>query len=185
MKEELWHAIVNNDADYDGKFYYGVMTTGVFCRPSCKSRTPSKENVKVFGSIEDAQRESLRPCKRCKPDEQRMPNEEWVAQIITMIESRYAEPLTLEVLADAFHGSPYHLQRTFKQIQGISPAEYITRTRISKAKEWLTTTTRPIMEIALAVGIANPAHFATQFLKRVGMSPSEYRKSNQIEVTEA
>ncbi|WP_442870390.1 Ada metal-binding domain-containing protein [Aneurinibacillus sp. Ricciae_BoGa-3] len=67
MKAEFWQAIVDCDQDYDGEFYYGVLTTGIFCRPSCKSRLPKINNVKLFQSIEDAENEGFRPCKRCRP----------------------------------------------------------------------------------------------------------------------
>ncbi|BBI34256.1 hypothetical protein KCTCHS21_36550 [Cohnella abietis] len=100
-------------------------------------------------------------------------------QMIQVIESRFAEPLTLGKLAEIFHGSPYHLQRTFKRIQGVSPAEYLLQTRISKARELLLNTTLSVTEIALAVGIPNTSHFSTQFLSRVGCSPSLYRKNNR------
>jgi len=65
---EKWNSIVNCDSFYDGVFYYGVRTTGIFCRPSCKSKEPLKKNVVFFDRIEDAYSYGLRPCKRCRPD---------------------------------------------------------------------------------------------------------------------
>ncbi|TFE19646.1 bifunctional transcriptional activator/DNA repair enzyme AdaA [Cohnella luojiensis] len=179
MNDEYWKAIVLSDEAYDGKFYYGVVTTGIFCRPSCKSRVPVKTNVKVFENSVQAQSEKFRPCKRCKPDGGRMPIEEWVSQMASVIESRYAEDLTLGKLADIFHGSPYHLQRTFKRIQGVSPSEYLLRTRIAKAKQLLASTDLSMMDIALSVGIANTSHFSTQFLRRTGMTPTQYRNAER------
>ncbi|RKP58012.1 helix-turn-helix domain-containing protein [Cohnella endophytica] len=176
MNDEYWQAIVLCDASYDGKFYYGVMTTGIYCRPSCKSRVPTRANVKVFRNAEQAIEESFRPCKRCKPDGGRLPSEEWVAQIASEIEKRYAEPVTLTSLAEQFHGSPYHLQRTFKRIVGVSPTDYLIRTRIARAKEMLSETDMPVMDVAFAVGIANLSHFSTRFLAQVGMTPTHYRK---------
>ncbi|MEQ4486110.1 bifunctional transcriptional activator/DNA repair enzyme AdaA [Cohnella silvisoli] len=179
LNDEYWQAIVLSDASYDGKFYYGVMTTGIYCRPSCRSRVPVKTNVKLFANSSLALAENFRPCKRCKPDGGRLPNEEWVAQIVGVIESRYAEALSLDKLADMFHGSPYHLQRTFKRIQGLSPAEYLLKTRITKAQELLENTGLSVMDIALAVGIPNTSHFSTQFLNQTGSTPTLYRKSKQ------
>lgn len=175
MNDEQWQAIVGSDPSYDGQFYYGVVTTGIYCRPSCKSRIPVRENVRIFSSFELALAENFRPCKRCRPDRSRLPNEEWVAQISHVIETRYSEPFTLAKLAELFHGSPYHLQRTFKQIKGMTPAEYIQHTRINRAKELLTSTDRTVMEVAVAVGIPNAAHFSTVFQQRTGVAPSNYR----------
>lgn len=178
MNDEYWQAIVLSDGSYDGKFYYGVKTTGIYCRPSCKSRVPTKTNVKVFENAAQAMAESFRPCKRCKPDGGRLPSEEWVAQVVGEIEARYCEPLTLGSLAERFHGSPYHLQRTFKRITGISPTDYLIRTRIAKAQELLASSNMPVMDVAFAVGMINLSHFSTQFLAHTGMTPSQYRKSN-------
>ncbi|HFK1529867.1 TPA: bifunctional transcriptional activator/DNA repair enzyme AdaA [Bacillus cereus] len=179
MTDERWHAIVHNDSSFDDKFYYGVKTTGIFCRPSCKSRVPNIDNVKIFQNTEEALSENFRPCKRCKPNGLTLPNEDWVTQIEEYIDNHYSESLTLEILADMCHGSPYHLQRTFKRIKGITPIEYIQQTRVSRAIEYLTNTDKSIMEIGFAVGIPNTAHFATLFKKRTGYTPSMYRKINQ------
>lgn len=76
MKEHLWKAIVNGDLSYDGRFFYGVNTTGVFCRPSCNSRKPKREHVRIFSTIREAMAAGFRPCKRCRPDLPRCPGEE-------------------------------------------------------------------------------------------------------------
>ncbi|MBA2875439.1 bifunctional transcriptional activator/DNA repair enzyme AdaA [Thermaerobacillus caldiproteolyticus] len=182
MTDEIWQAIVHNDSSYDDKFFYGVKTTGIFCRPSCKSRPPKKENVRIFQNAQQALSENFRPCKRCKPTGQRLPDEEWVAQITQFIDTNYSETLTLKTLANMCHGSPYHLHRTFKRIKGITPAEYIRQTRISKAMQYLTTSGKTIAEISLLVGIPNTAYFITLFKKETGYTPTDYRQlmSNKI-----
>lgn len=177
ITDEVWQAILNNDSSFDGKFYYAVQTTGIFCRPSCKSRAPIKQHVRIFSDTRQALSENFRPCKRCRPDGRRLPDEEWVAQIVHLIETRYPESLTLAMLAERIHASPYHLHRTFRRIIGVTPAEYIQRTRISKAKQYLAETDKTIKDIALAVGIRNAAHFAILFQKKTGFTPTEYRYS--------
>lgn len=178
MTDERWQAIVHNDSSYDDKFYYAVKTTGIFCRPSCKSRTPNRNNVRIFLNVQQALSEKFRPCKRCKPNGLRLPEEDWIAQITEYIDNHYSETLTLAILANMCHGSPYHLQRTFKKMKGITPTEYIQQSRISKAMQYLTNTNHTIMEISFAVGIPNTAHFATLFKKKTGYTPTNYRKMN-------
>jgi AraC family transcriptional regulator of adaptative response / methylphosphotriester-DNA alkyltransferase methyltransferase len=183
ITDEMWQAIVNNDSSYDDQFFYAVKTTGIFCRPSCKSRPPKIENVRIFQNVQQAISENFRPCKRCKPTGRRLPDEEWVTQITQFIDTNYAETLTLETLADMCHGSPYHLHRTFKRIKGMTPAEYIQQTRISKAIQYLTTSDKTITEIALAVGIPNTAYFITLFKRKTGYTPADYRQLNTNKIS--
>jgi AraC family transcriptional regulator, regulatory protein of adaptative response / methylphosphotriester-DNA alkyltransferase methyltransferase len=179
LTKERWQAIINNDSSYDDKFFYGVKTTGIFCRPSCKSRAPKFENVRIFLQAEQALSEHFRPCKRCKPSGLRLPNEAWVEQISQYIDEHFDEPLTLERLAELCHGSPYHLQRTFKQIKGITPIQYIQQVRITHGIKFLTTTDLTINEISMLVGISNTTYFATLFKKIISQTPSEYRLSDR------
>lgn len=180
MQDRYWQAIVANDASYDGTFYYAVKTTGIFCRPSCKSRVPKRENVRVFHDRQTAAAEHFRPCKRCRPDGLRLPEEEWIELIADHIKVSYAEPITLSVLADQFYASVYHLQRTFKRVKGITPLTYLQQQRIEAAKRLLIETNSPVNVIGAQVGIANAAHFATVFQKKTGVTPSEFRQSSTI-----
>ncbi|MFD0670168.1 bifunctional transcriptional activator/DNA repair enzyme AdaA [Cohnella sp. GCM10027633] len=176
MDDTNWQAIVECDESYDGKFYYAVATTGIFCRPSCKSRTPSRDNVTPFDSTAQALAAGYRPCKRCKPDELAAPNESWVERISAYIEQRLAEPITLEALSAHMHGSPYHLQRTFKQLRGMTPAQYALGKRIEHAKAMLAGTGQSVSDIAAAVGMRSAGHFATVFQSKTGLSPTAYRR---------
>lgn len=176
LTEDKWRAIVQNDASYDGTFFYAVKTTRIFCRPSCKSKPPNKENVRVFEEAKHAMTEGFRPCKRCKPTGQRLPDNDWVEQIEQYIDRNYQQRLTLESIADACHGSPYHLHRTFRRIKGVTPGEYLQRTRIAAARKLLEQSEAPMAQIARAVGIPNTSYFLTLFKKMTGRTPSEYRQ---------
>ena len=184
LKEEQWQAILRNDASYNDKFLYAVKTTGIFCRPSCKSKAPKRENVQIFQNAEQALQAEFRPCKRCKPTGERLPDKEWVAVMTQYIDNNFSEPITLETLADMCHGSPYHLHRTFKKVLGITPMDYIQRKRIAKASEYLLNTERMVTDIALSVGLPNTPYFITLFKKKTGYTPTQFRQLNKKEANE-
>src|SRR5690606_33583077 len=99
---------------------YAVHTTGIFCRPSCKSRPPKRENIGLYRTVEQALRAGFRPCNRCKPTGQRLPDDEWVSLVTAYIDKSYSQQLTLSILSEISHGSPYHLHRTFKKVIGLT-----------------------------------------------------------------
>jgi len=181
MKEQIpndkWQAILHNDATYDHQFYYAVKTTGIFCRPSCKSKPPNRDNVSVFQHAEEAMAAGYRPCKRCKPTGQRLPDAEWAEQISRFIDGNFHHPLSLQMIADTCHGSPYHLHRIYKRVTGVTPAEYIQHKRLEKAKESLRKSNTAISTIAGRVGMPNIPYFVTWFKKSTGVTPAAYRAS--------
>ncbi|WP_318618264.1 bifunctional transcriptional activator/DNA repair enzyme AdaA [Sporosarcina sp. YIM B06819] len=179
LTDERWQAITHNDQSYDTIFIYAVTSTGICCRPSCKSRDPKKENVRIFNDVDEAISAGFRPCKRCKPGGIRLPDEEWTAQIQEYIQTHYHEPLSLVILADMCHGSPYHLQRTFKRVSGVTPAEYIQQVRISHAMRELSTESKSIAEVGFSVGLPNTPYFITLFKNRTGQTPKQYQMEVQ------
>ncbi|OME32736.1 AraC family transcriptional regulator [Paenibacillus odorifer] len=183
MTEEQWQAILQNDVAYNDIFFYAVKTTGIFCRPSCKSKAPNRENACVFQNAEQALAAGFRPCKRCKPTGERLPDKEWVAVMTEYIDHNYMAPLSLETLAEVCHGSPYHLHRTFKKVTGITPVDYIQQKRIAKASEYLLTTEQAVAEIALRVGLPNTSYFITLYKKKTGYTPTQFRQLNKQKVT--
>ena len=180
LSEELWQAINQNNTDYDNTFYYAVKSTGIFCKPSCKSRPPKRENVRVFKDAIEAIKDGFRPCKRCKPSGLRLPDEEWIEQIKLYMDNHIAEEVTLSLLAEVSHGSPYHLQRTFKKVMDISPNEYLLSIRIEKAKKLLKTTNKKLIEISALIGIKSVPYFITSFKRKTGFTPMQYRKKGEL-----
>ena len=176
VSDEQWQAVTDNDASYDGHFFYAVKTTGIFCRPSCKSRLPNRENIGFFKDAEQALAAHFRPCKRCKPTGEKLPDEEWIFLITEYIDIHYKEKLTLETLALLSHGSPYHLHRTFKKINGMTPVDYIQKKRIEKAKMLLTISNDSIAEVGESVGLSNTPYFITLFKKKTGQTPEAFRR---------
>jgi len=177
LTDEIWQAIIGNDGSLDGTLIYAVKTTGIFCRPSCKSKPPNKTNIRLFRNVEQALGARFRPCKRCKPTGERLPDDEWVSLVEEYIGNRYMEPLTLDHLAEASHGSPYHLHRTFKRIKGVTPLDYVQNFRIAKAKELLAATDLPVAIVGSNVGLPNAPYFITLFKRKTGLTPAQYRRS--------
>lgn len=178
LTDEQWQAIIHNDASYDDTFFYAVKSTGIFCRPSCKSKVPNRDNVRIFREAQQAIREEYRPCKRCKPTGERLPDKEWVAVMTEYMDKNYSKSLTLNNLADECHGSPYHLHRTFKKMMHMTPAEYLMNIRIGKAKQYLLGTGMSVSDIGVTVGFPHASYFIAQFKKKTGITPAEYRRQS-------
>jgi AraC family transcriptional regulator, regulatory protein of adaptative response / methylated-DNA-[protein]-cysteine methyltransferase len=121
-EDGLWDAVQNRDATRDGEFFYGVMTTGVYCRPSCASRRPLRKNVRFFSTTGEAESAGLRPCKRCRPKgASSAVLNKVVHELARQIEAQPEQTFSLEQLAQRAGYSPFHLQRSFKAIMGSSP----------------------------------------------------------------
>ena len=114
-----------------------------------------------------------------------LPEEAWISRAAAHMDRHYAEELTLQRLAEACHGSPYHLQRTFKRIMGITPAAYLQRVRISRAQELLRSSTLPVREIGQRLGLGNLPYFITLFKRITGSTPARYRQDNGVHAQEA
>src|SRR5581483_2533269 len=125
MNPELrWQAVVDRDRTQDGRFLYGVVTTGVYCRPSCASRRPLRENVRFFDTPAQAEAAGLRACKRCRPLESSGdPMARRVADLCRYIEAHATERLSLKELSARAHLSPFHLQRSFRNVVGVTPKQ--------------------------------------------------------------
>ena len=176
--EKMWKAVVQCDQKYDGSFYYAVKTTGIFCRPSCKSKTPKRENVTFFFCIDEAYQKGYRPCKRCRPDLYQAtydPNQEVISKVKKILETEYAKPWTLAKLSKRIGISSYHLHRLFKKQTGISPKQYLNQVRIEQAKFLLLEGERKNTEICFLVGFNDISHFYHVFRKATGFSPLTFK----------
>ena len=174
----MWNAVVACRAEYDGVFYYGVRTTCIFCRPSCRSKTPKRENVDFFASAREAMEKGYHPCKRCRPDLLEAvydPNGEWVREVRGLLEREYRDPWTLDRLARRVGVSAFHLQRMFKKYTGASPKQFLNRVRVEEAKRLLADSDKKITAICYDVGFTGLTPFCTAFRRLTGMSPRAYR----------
>lgn len=171
-----WKAIQSNDDHADGQFYYGVMSTGIFCRPSCRSRLPLQRNVQIFKTPTAAIEAGLRPCKRCRPTGDLVSPDVWVTEIKTIIEHHYAENLTLTELATLAHGAPYYLHHVFRRTTGLTPLAYLQQVRLVHAQELLRGTTWTVQVIAQQCGFRSSSYFSTQFKAAIGQIPRAFRE---------
>src|SRR5207247_11455211 len=136
---EKWKAVVERDETKDGLFVFAVRSTGIYCKPSCPARHPSLEQVIFFSQPDAAERSGFRACKRCQPREVRpFARAQLIQKTCRYIEANLDERLTLEILSRQAGLSPFHFQRTFKRILGISPRQYVEARRLEKMKRSLT-----------------------------------------------
>ena len=175
--EERWQAILENDQRYDGAFVYAVRSTGIYCRPSCHSKKPNRENVLFFPLNEIAERAGYRPCKRCQPERAGSPSPEveLARRVCRLIEAHLDEKMTLESLAGASHLSPSHLQRTFKDVVGITPHEYMEACRMEQVRLALNEGAG-ILDTIFAVGYSSTSRLYEKALGQLGMTPGDYRQ---------
>ncbi|WP_260983663.1 bifunctional transcriptional activator/DNA repair enzyme AdaA [Cytobacillus oceanisediminis] len=176
--EEKWKAVSACNHLYDGLFYYAVITTGIFCRPSCRAKTPLKKNIIFFDYIEDALKDGFRPCKMCRPDLNGTtyePNKELIERAKEIIISSYNEPLNRKKIAEKLGVSNNHLARLFKHYYGMTISEYIIELRMEEATRLLTHADIEITEVALKVGVKSMSNFYKSFKERTGLTPKEYR----------
>ena len=177
MRDSEWKAIKKNDSNYDGKFYYAVSTTLIFCFPSCPSKVPLRKHVTVFHTPHEAREAGYRPCKRCRPEMKTTicRQVEFVEQAVKYINNHLTESLTLVDIADNVFISPTYLQKVFTAEMNISPSQYVLNMRLEKAKELLQSTEIPVVDIASTIGFKNAGHFATVFKRHVGQTPTQVR----------
>jgi len=175
-ENQQWQAVVDRDASQDGKFVFAVSSTGVYCRPSCSARRPRRENVTFFRKTDEAEKAGYRACLRCRPRAiSGNPQQETVKAICRYIEQHLDEPVTLERLGSEFRQSPFHLQRTFKSVLGISPKAYADSCRMNQLKSNLRaghSVTRAMYD----AGYSSSSRLYERTASEMGMTPDKYRR---------
>jgi len=176
---EAWRAVVQRDRRYDGSVVYAVRSTGIYCKPSCASRRPARANVTFFASPDEAEGAGYRACRRCRPREERIDPASRAVDAARRYLDRNAErnvPLT--ELASHAGVSPSHLQRTFKQLVGVSPKEYQDARRVRRFKARLRagdTVSRATYE----AGFSSSSRVYERTNELLGMTPASYRRGGE------
>jgi AraC family transcriptional regulator of adaptative response/methylated-DNA-[protein]-cysteine methyltransferase len=170
-----WARIVARDKTADGRLWYSVSTTGVYCRPSCPSRIANPQNVQLHDTLESARATGFRPCRRCNPDGPSIESENaaLVAKACRMIEDSEEEP-SLERLADASGRSASYFHRVFKAATGLTPKEYAAAHRAEKVRRGLASGDAVTATIYDA-GFNSSGRFYEKSTDMLGMTPSQYR----------
>ncbi|WP_119353979.1 DNA-3-methyladenine glycosylase 2 family protein [Azohydromonas sediminis] len=176
-------ALKTRDARFDGRLYVGVTTTGVYCRPVCRVRTPRRPNCRFFASAAQAEAAAFRPCLKCRPE---------IAPGLSAMDSSHAlataaahalehavatgAEVSLAQLAAWLGVTDRHLRRIFHAVHGVAPHDYLTTQRLLLAKRLLTDTAEPIAQVALASGFSSLRRFNAAFARRYRMPPSRLRR---------
>jgi AraC family transcriptional regulator of adaptative response/methylated-DNA-[protein]-cysteine methyltransferase len=172
-----WSAVVGHDRTADGLFVYAVRSTGIYCRPSCPSRRPARDRVVFFATPAAAREAGFRACKRCRPDATVAAVDPWVDKIsracvyLANVEGHPA----LATLAARLGGSPYHLQRNFKRLVGLTPREYADACRLRKVKRQLRRG-GDVTGAMLDAGYGSSSRFYERAVPKLGMAPTVYRR---------
>lgn len=178
----LWQHVVARDPAADGSFVYGVQSTGVYCRPSCKSRRPKRENVQFFQLPAAAEAAGFRACKRCRPNTVAMQDSQvaLVQAICDHINTHLTEPdlLSLEALSAAFHFDPHHLQDVFKRVLGLTPRQYADAQRLKLLKVNLRETDN-VADAIHSAGYGSSSRVYERADTHLGMTPATYQQKGQ------
>ena len=171
-----WQAIRDNDPRADDAFYYAVMTTGVYCRPSCRSKLPNRCNVEYFATSGDAEAAGYRACRRCRPtatakvDER----EQKIIEACRIIEESETS-ITLGDLAMQVKMSPYHFHRLFKKVVGVTPKQYASRVQSRRFQNKLKTSPS-VTEAIYAAGYGSSGSVYDRKRDQLAMKPKIYRR---------
>lgn len=176
-------AIKARDARFDGRLFVGVTSTGVYCRPVCRVRTPRRENCRFFDTPAQAEAAAFRPCLKCRPeiapglsamDSSRQLADTAARAIEHAVHA--GEPFALPALAARLGVTDRHLRRIFQAQHGVSPHDYLSTQRLLLAKQLLTDTAQPVTQVALASGFGSLRRFNAAFVERYRLNPSQLRR---------
>jgi AraC family transcriptional regulator of adaptative response / DNA-3-methyladenine glycosylase II len=176
---QMYARLLASDAAYNGRFFTGVLTTGIYCLPSCKARKPKKENVRFFPTCEAAREAGLRACRKCHPDDFARGADPVLESIETVVAEIRATPAAFPDARAIVRRSGFGATRVlelFRQHYHETPADLLLRARLESAQRQLLSTKATIARIALEVGFESLSVFHENFRRDVGLTPASYRE---------
>jgi len=183
--KSLYKALTARDARFDGLFFVGVTSTGIYCRPVCTVKTPKAANCRFFDTAQEAEQARFRPCLRCRPElapgNAPVDDSQRIAHLIMqrLEDGTIRNDAGLEAIADQFELSSRQIRRIVQKELGVPPIQLLLTRRLLLAKQLLTETTLPVTEIAFASGFASLRRFNDAFNSRYGMAPTRLRKNGK------
>ena len=178
QSETRWTAVVARDPRHDGAFVYGVASTRIYCRPSCPSRRPTRSRVSFFETPAEAERAGYRACRRCEPQQDQRRAVRQVQHARDYIDQHPDETVTLERLGQIAQMSPYHLQRTFKRVVGVSPKMYASALRLDRMKSRLRQGDS-VSRATYDAGYGSGSRAYEHARAGLGMTPGNYRNGGR------
>jgi AraC family transcriptional regulator, regulatory protein of adaptative response / methylated-DNA-[protein]-cysteine methyltransferase len=177
--DERWTAVHSREDRFDGAFVFAVRSTGIYCRPSCPARRPGKQQVLFFPGPTEAEQSGFRPCHRCHPREAGpSPKAKLVDQACRYIEVNLQGKLSLSILSRHVGLSPYHFQRTFKNVLGISPREYVKARRLARMKRFLRNG-ETVNDSLYNAGFSSRSRVYEKVQGGFGVNPGEFRRGGE------
>src|ERR1700730_13502121 len=175
-QDEFWQAVQQRDHRFFSSFVYGVKSTGIFCRPTCASKKPSRDNVVFFSTAQDALKGGFRACLRCLPDrDQEKPQHVLsIEKACKYIDENYGEKIKLSTLAALANQSPFYFHRRFKQVTGVTPREYLEAVRVKHLKLSLKRG-ESARRSTYAAGYNTTGWLYSARDPKIGVMPSEYK----------
>ncbi len=181
--EADWQAVAAHDARFDGRIFVGVTTTGIYCRPVCRVKTPLRRNCRFYANAASAEQAGFRPCLRCRPE---------LAPGLAFVDSskslalhaarlinrrvQVGDAVAMPAIAERLGVTDRHLRRIFATEHGVSPVDYLTTQRLLLAKQLLTDTGLPVTHVALASGFGSLRRFNAAFAERYRLKPTALRR---------
>jgi AraC family transcriptional regulator, regulatory protein of adaptative response / methylated-DNA-[protein]-cysteine methyltransferase len=170
-----WTAVERRDPAFDGAFVFAVLTTGIYCRPTCPARRPFEKNVRFFSTPEAAEREGFRSCRRCRPSSGARPTVDLPARACAYLSAHAEERVTLGDLSRRLSVSPHHLQRMFTRALGVSPKEYLSVLRFERFRS-RARAPGGVSRALYGAGFGSSSRLYERSRARLGMTPGTYRR---------
>ena len=182
-EDHLYRAFMAKDSRFDGRFFVGITSTHIYCRPVCKAKRAKQKNCRFYTTAAEAEAAGFRPCLLCRPElapEAALmnPNDHLLAKAVNMIEEHCGNISSLKEIAEKLGYSDRHLRRVFNEEYHVSPIQYLQTCRLLLAKNLLTDTNLPVLDVAMTAGFGSLRRFNSLFKKQYNLTPTDLRKRN-------